>query len=61
MSDYIRLIGTEDVESAGANMLSAAQDMYKAANSFEDSLYSHRQFMDEWLGRLQQILEDNIK
>ena len=56
MPDYVTLIGAEDVTRAGNRMSDAASDMLRAAASIEDSLYRHRQFLDEWLGRFEAAL-----
>ena len=61
MSEYIHLIGAEDVRSAGHNMASAASDMNRAASNFESVFERHQRFMDDWLQRLENILEDKIK
>ena len=59
MTEYIHLIGTEDIARAGHNMQSAAGEMAGAASSIEDSMGRHRQFMDDWLDRLEQVLKQN--
>lgn len=51
--DAIHLIGANEVRSAGVSMRDAATDMNRAASSFENSLYAHRQYMEEWLTRLE--------
>lgn len=50
--DSIYLHGSEDVRRGGASMLAAASHL-------EDSLIRHRDFMNDWLYRLEQILIDN--
>lgn len=55
MSDYVTLLGTEDVRHAGHNMQSAASDMVKAANQIDESLFRFTQRVEEWLTRLEQI------
>jgi hypothetical protein len=56
MAEYITLLGTEDVQKAGSSMRSAAEGMQSAASSLEDSLSRHRQFMDDWLMRLEEAI-----
>ena len=56
MSEYMTLLGAEDVQKAGSAMRSAAESMQSAAGSFEDSLFHHRQFMDDWLIRLEEAI-----
>ena len=53
MGDYITLLGADDVKSAGLRMTAAANEMQRAAAAFEDTLFRHRQFMDDWLARLE--------
>ena len=55
MAEYITLLGAEDVRSAGSSMKSAAETMRQAAGSMEDSLQRHRQFMEDWINRLETI------
>lgn len=56
MSGYTTLLGAEDVSRAGRNMITAAEEMKRAAAALEDSLFRQRQFMDDWLCRLEAIL-----
>lgn len=59
MSEYIHLIGAEDVQRAGQNMQRAANTIQQAVFSLEDSLHRHRLFMDDWLQRAEAIFTDN--
>ena len=52
MSEYIHLIGAESVQQAGNNISSAADTMYRAASSIEQSVDNLRQMMDEFFDRL---------
>lgn len=56
MSDYIHLIGTEQVQSAANTMSSAAEEMKQAANNMEDTFRRHQLFLDDWLLRLEAAL-----
>lgn len=47
------LIGSEDVRAASVTMRQAAHEMQSAAAQIEDSLSRHRQFLDDWLLRLE--------
>lgn len=58
MSNYITLLGAEDVQRAGNRMASAADEMNRAAGATEDSLHRHRLFMDDWLSRLEAVLAE---
>jgi len=57
MTDYVTLLGAEQVQSAARQMASAADEMRRAAGSIDDSLRSHQRFLEDWLLRFQQILE----
>ena len=59
MSEYIHLVGAEQVQSAANTMSYAADEMKRAAANLDQSLFQQRQFMDEWLVRLQAIMEAN--
>jgi hypothetical protein len=61
MSEYITLMGSEQVQSAGRNMASAADTMRSAAGSIDESLRQHRRFMDDWLMRLENILDTHSR
>lgn len=60
MSQYITLLGSEEVSRAGHNMQSAADTMSHAANNLAAVLEQHQRFMDDWLNRLDGILQDRI-
>lgn len=60
MSNYVTLVGAEEVSTAGRSMRSAADEMRAAANQIEDSLSRHRAFLDDWLTRLDGVLSDRI-
>ncbi len=59
MSEYIHLIGAEDVRSAGHQIASTASDINRAASNFESVFESHQRFIDDSLQRFQIILEDH--
>ena len=61
MTEFIHLIGTEDVRAAGSSMRAAAETMQRAAASIEDSLARHRAFLDEKLSILEQILAEGVR
>lgn len=60
MADYITLMGAEQVQSAASRMSSSASEMIRAASSIEDSFQRHQRFMDDWLQRLESILEPKV-
>lgn len=59
MSDYVTLLGSEQVQNAGRSMQEAAHEMTRAASTIDGALREHRQFMETWLQTLEQILTDN--
>ena len=60
MSEYIHLIGAEDVSRAGRTIANAAHEMQNAMAAMEDSLHRHRIFLDDWLQRLEAVLKWEI-
>ena len=57
MSDRITLMGSEQIQSAGYAMRQAAEQMNHAAGNLDAALQRHERFMDDWLLRLQNLLE----
>jgi hypothetical protein len=57
MSDYITLMGAEEVSRAGHSMRDAASSMNSAASTISNALEQHQRFMDDWLYRMKAILE----
>lgn len=57
MSEYVTLIGAEDVRRAGAAMQDAASSMQSTIGSLDQSLTLHRQYMDEWLSRFEAAVD----
>ena len=57
MAEYMTLLGSEAVSRAAGEMTRAAQEMQTAASWTEESLFRHRQFLDDWLLRFEQALE----
>lgn len=55
----VMLIGTEQVQTAANTMRSAAEDMKQAASSMDFSLQQHRNFLDDWLQRFEQVLAEH--
>lgn len=51
------LLGAEDVSRAGNRMVSAAEDMQRAAVSMDDTLERNRRHMDDWLLRFDAVIE----
>ena len=61
MSEYMHLVGAESVQSAGNNMLRAAERMNNVAMSIDGSIERHQRFMDDWLQRLETVLAEKLK
>lgn len=59
MSEYVTLIGAEDVRAAGHQIEQAADTMRNAAGELEVALQRESQRRDEFLDRLEQILRDD--
>ena len=59
--ESIFLSGSEDVSRAASTMREAAATMNGAASSISHSLEQHQRFMDDWLYRLQALLEEQQK
>lgn len=60
MTEYMHLVGAEDVRSAASTIRNAAEDMRSAANTFSEAVDRQRMFLDEWLQRLEAIMEPKI-
>lgn len=56
MSGSIYLHGSEDVQNAGYNMSSAAEQMQRAAASIEESLVRHQQYLDGFMLRFEEAV-----
>lgn len=56
MSQYVTLVGAEEVSRAAHTMSSAASTMSSAASSIDSSLDRHQRFMSEWLERFEEAL-----
>ena len=51
------LHGAEDVAQAGRNVAGGAEVIRSAVSNLEDITSRHQRFMDDWLDRLESILE----
>ena len=58
MSEYMYLVGAEDVRAAANTMAQAAGDMQRAANSINETMESQRRYLDEWIGRFESAVQD---
>ena len=58
MSEYVTLLGAEQVQSAANSMRNAAEEMHRAANTIDAALQQHRMFMEEWISRFERALQE---
>lgn len=57
MSEFIHLVGAEDVQRAARSMQDAAGKMAQAANQIDDSLFRSLNRFEELVARLEHISE----
>lgn len=57
MSDYVTLLGAEQVQSAGNSMRTAADEMKRAASEMSYAFENHQRFLSQWLIDLQITME----
>lgn len=53
----MHLLGAESVERAASSMNAAADKMKEAARDIDFALGNHQRFLNDWLERLQTMLE----
>lgn len=56
MSEYMTLVGAEDVSRAGSRMESAANEMSRAASNIDHIMERHQRFLDDWLCRFEEVM-----
>ena len=54
--ETIFLMGSDDVRQGGNAARDAGQEMRRAAGQIEFALQQHQRFLDEWLGRFEDVL-----
>ena len=59
MTEFVHLVGAEDVSRAGSRMQEAAQIMKHAADEIDHAMRQHQQFLENWLQKFEQIVTDN--
>ena len=57
MTEYIHLIGAEQVQTAANTMREAAQQMGRAVGEMAYPLERHERFMEDWLIRFEAAVE----
>jgi len=58
MSQYVTLLGAEEVSRAARNMQNAADTMIDAVRNLSGVMEQHQRFLDDWLIRLDGTLQD---
>lgn len=58
MADTIYLHGSSEVSSAGHRMVEAANQINNAVSALDSVLFNHRQAMEGFLNRFQEVLDD---
>lgn len=56
MSDYVTLLGAEQVQTAANTMRSAADEMKRAASEMQYAFENHQRFLAQWLLDYQEVL-----
>lgn len=56
MTEYVYLVGAEQIQQAASTMAAAAHATQSAAASIAFALGQHRAFLDEWLARFDEVL-----
>ena len=59
MTEYVHLIGAEDVQRAASDMIYSAEQFNRAASNIDDSLYRFLRQFEELVIRLENIGEKN--
>lgn len=59
MTEYVTLMGAEQVQSAGNRMAAAADEMRRAASYIDDTMVRHQRFLDDWLSRFEEAMGGN--
>ena len=59
--ESVYLNGSEDVRNAGHNISSAAGDIRHAAAEISSAFEQQQRWMDDWLERLKEVLDDALK
>lgn len=57
MTEYVHLIGVEQVQSAAREIRSAADDMKRAADNFDQSVHRLAQAMSDHAERIERAME----
>ena len=57
MSDYMTLMGAEQVQNAGHTIQCSANDFRRSVESLGCYMQRHQEFMQEWLDRLEAVIE----
>ena len=56
-SDYVTLLGAEQVQNAGHHIWGAAEQIRSASGNIDNSVFQLRQILDEFAGRMEAVAE----
>ena len=56
MSEFVHLVGGDEVRQAGYRMERAATEIGHFVAQLSDALVRHERFLNEWLDRLESVL-----
>ena len=59
--EFIQLVGTEEVRSAGYTMRQAAEQMANVSSNMQITLEAHQRFLDDWLLRFEHMLNERVE
>jgi hypothetical protein len=57
--DSVYLVGAESVREASHTISAAASAMQRAAADMDEAFRAHQRFLDDWLSRFQDALENH--
>jgi hypothetical protein len=61
VNNYVHLIGSEHVQTAGHRIVEAARTMESAASSIHESQMRQQEFMWQWLEEFKNVLRENLE
>ncbi len=61
MTEFMHLVGSEDISRAGSSIIHAAEQINNAASIINESTNRLQLFLNDWLFRLEEVLRENNK
>lgn len=61
MSNYMHLVGSEEVSRAASSMREAAHEIQHAASAIDTALHQHRVFLEQWLAEFREVVQATQK